>query len=272
MRFRPSVLLPAFAALLMAVVAADLLRAQTPVQTEPARKAAVGAKDEPKTDAPLTAEDQAALAVDQKLMTEAKDHSEIMKNLTYISDVIGPRLTGSQNLERANKWTAEKMKEYGLENVHLEPWTIPVGWERGTASLKIIEPDKELEHLIWGVWLDLEAEMKCRTPFIPMEEIAKSPMAEQLLAAVPQVTVPSGLPPEVMNQVIPQILKQISVVNLPGIDYELKPAIIESLRKASFFSIKGKLFARRDADLKITLNNVILSSQWIETSVPEHSK
>ena len=149
----------------------------------------------------------------------------------------------------------------------------PVGRkEAKEIGLKIIEPDKELEQLIWGVWLDLEAEMKCRTPFIPMEEIAKSPVGQQLLAAVPQATVPSGLPPEVMNQVIPQILQQISVVNLPGIDYELKPAIIESLRKASFFSIKGKLFARRDADLKITLNNVILSSQWIETTVPELSK
>src|SRR5262249_51225451 len=131
MRFRLSALLPAAVAILSAVAAVDLLRAQTPIQTEPARKSAAGAKDEPtKSDAPLTAEEQAALAIDQKLLAEAKDHSEIMKNLTYISDVIGPRLTGSQNLERANKWTAEKMKEYGLENVHLEPWTVPVGWER----------------------------------------------------------------------------------------------------------------------------------------------
>jgi hypothetical protein len=142
MRCRPSVFLPVAVALLTAVAAADLLRAQTPpVQPEPARKAAAGAKDEPKADAPLSADEQAALAIDQKLLAEAKDHSEIMKNLTYLSDVIGPRLTGSAALERANKWTAEKMKEYGLENVHLEPWTIPVGWERGTASIKIMEPD-----------------------------------------------------------------------------------------------------------------------------------
>ena len=64
-----------------------------------------------------------------------------MANLQYISDVIGPRLTGSANLKRANEYTAEKMKSYGLENVHLEPWSIPVGWERGTATIKMIEPD-----------------------------------------------------------------------------------------------------------------------------------
>jgi hypothetical protein len=87
----------------------------------------------------------AAIELDKKIMAEIKDHSEIMKNLEYISDVIGPRLTGSSNLEKANKWTAEKMKEYGLENVHLEPWEIPMGWERGTARLTLKEPQvKEL--------------------------------------------------------------------------------------------------------------------------------
>src|SRR5262249_39305754 len=60
--------------------------------------------------------------------------------LGYISDIIGPRLTGSPALKRANDWTAEKMKSYGLSNVHLEPYEIPMGWERGTATARIIEP------------------------------------------------------------------------------------------------------------------------------------
>jgi carboxypeptidase Q len=77
---------------------------------------------------------------DRAVMAEIKARSEIMKNLEYLSDRIGGRLTGSANLERANKWTAEKMKAYGLENVRLEPWEIPYGWERGTASMKLVEP------------------------------------------------------------------------------------------------------------------------------------
>lgn len=82
-----------------------------------------------------------ALALDQKVLAAAKHDSEIMANLTYLSDIIGPRLTGSPALERANRWAAEKMKSYGLSNVHLEGWSIPVGWERGTATARIIEPD-----------------------------------------------------------------------------------------------------------------------------------
>jgi hypothetical protein len=85
------------------------------------------------------------LPTDRAIIAEIKAKSEIMKNLQYLSDVIGARLTGSKNVERANNWTADRMKAYGLENVHLEPWEIPVGWERGTASMKLIEPDNGRE-------------------------------------------------------------------------------------------------------------------------------
>jgi hypothetical protein len=81
------------------------------------------------------------IALDKKILAEAKNGSEIMANLTYLSDVIGSRLTGSAALKRANEWAADKMRAYGLSNVHLEGWTIPVGWERGSASVRIVEPD-----------------------------------------------------------------------------------------------------------------------------------
>ena len=82
-----------------------------------------------------------AAQLDTAIMAEIKARSEIMKNLEYLSDRIGGRLTGSANVEKANKWTAEKMKAYGLENVHLEPWEIPYGWERGKAEMKLVEPN-----------------------------------------------------------------------------------------------------------------------------------
>ena len=84
--------------------------------------------------------DPQALALDRKLMEEIKSHSEIMTNLGYLSDVIGPRLTGSAALKRANDWAADKMRSYGLSTVHLEAYSIPMAWERGTAYGRIIEP------------------------------------------------------------------------------------------------------------------------------------
>src|SRR5882724_8780242 len=73
-------------------------------------------------------------AADGKILSEIHDHSELMDNLEYLSDEIGPRLTGSPQLKRANDWTAEMFKKYGLTNVHLEAYSIPHAWERGCAN------------------------------------------------------------------------------------------------------------------------------------------
>lgn len=77
---------------------------------------------------------------DAKILAEIRDHAEVMANLEYLSDVIGPRLTGSERLKRANEWTAEMFRKYGLTNVHLEPWTIARSWARGTARARIVSP------------------------------------------------------------------------------------------------------------------------------------
>lgn len=83
----------------------------------------------------------AAVELDKALIAEVKTNTELMKNLEYLSDVIGPRLTGSRGLQRANEWAAKKMKAYGLKNVRQEAWEVPIGWERGPATMKVIEPD-----------------------------------------------------------------------------------------------------------------------------------
>jgi len=45
-----------------------------------------------------------------------------MKTLEYLTDAIGPRLTGSPNLKRANEWTRDQLACWGLTNAHLEAW------------------------------------------------------------------------------------------------------------------------------------------------------
>ena len=75
-----------------------------------------------------------------KIFTEIRERSELMSNLEYLSDMIGPRLTGSDNLKRANEWTAQKFRDYGLENVHLESYTIAHSWKRGRATARLVKP------------------------------------------------------------------------------------------------------------------------------------
>lgn len=57
-----------------------------------------------------------------RIRDEGLNRSEVMKTLSYLSDVIGPRLTGSPNMKRANEWTREKMASWGLANAQIEPW------------------------------------------------------------------------------------------------------------------------------------------------------
>ena len=45
-----------------------------------------------------------------------------MTHLDYLTNVIGPRLTASPNMKRANNWTRDKLDEWGLKDAHLEAW------------------------------------------------------------------------------------------------------------------------------------------------------
>jgi hypothetical protein len=74
---------------------------------------------------------------DQGLTT----NSQAMATLSYLSDVIGERLTGSPSLKRANEWTKMKLESWGLSNAHLEAWgPFGRGWELKHFSAQIVEP------------------------------------------------------------------------------------------------------------------------------------
>src|SRR5262245_39227878 len=66
-----------------------------------------------------------------RIQEEAETNSQIVPVLTYLTEVIGPRLTGSAALKRANEWTRVKLRSWGMENAHLESWGPfpPGGWK-----------------------------------------------------------------------------------------------------------------------------------------------
>ena len=89
---------------------------------------------------------------DQQILSEIREHSEVMDNLEYLSDRIGPRLTGTTQLKQANDWTVEMFKKYGLTNVHLEAYSIPHSWVRGTATARIIAPTQHPLTIAAAAW------------------------------------------------------------------------------------------------------------------------
>lgn len=72
-----------------------------------------------------------------KIISEGKDRNQVMDHLTHLATKIGPRLTGSTNVETANKWAMEQFKSWGLESSLHEWGTIPVRFDRGPSSAKV---------------------------------------------------------------------------------------------------------------------------------------
>ena len=69
-----------------------------------------------------------------RIAGEGMMNSHAFEYLSELSDDIGARVTGSPAEHKAEEWSAAKMKAIGLENVHLEKYTIWKGWTRGTAE------------------------------------------------------------------------------------------------------------------------------------------
>ena len=76
---------------------------------------------------------------DQKIADEVKAHSELMKNLEYLTTQIGPRLTGSPQMQAASDWTLKRFQDYGVD-AHLETAEIAHGWTRGVETAEITSP------------------------------------------------------------------------------------------------------------------------------------
>ena len=81
------------------------------------------------------------LAVMAKIRAEGMERSQIMDTLSYLTDVIGPRLTGSPQMKAANEWTKNKMTSYGLVNGAVEPWgEFGRGWSFDKVVAHVTEP------------------------------------------------------------------------------------------------------------------------------------
>ena len=76
-----------------------------------------------------------------KIRDEGMNRSQVMQTLSYMTDVIGPRLTGAPGMKHANEWTRDKMKEWGMQNAQLEAWgPFGRGWSLRKFTAAVTEP------------------------------------------------------------------------------------------------------------------------------------
>lgn len=78
----------------------------------------------------------------QRIRDEGLNHSHVMEFASALMDGIGPRLTGSPNLKKANEWTRDTLTKIGLENAHLEDWgEFGMGWQQLNTWARMVTPD-----------------------------------------------------------------------------------------------------------------------------------
>ena len=78
----------------------------------------------------------------QRIRDEGLNHSHVMEFASALMDGIGPRLTGSPNVKKANEWTRDTLSNIGLENAHLEDWgEFGLGWQQLNTWARMVTPD-----------------------------------------------------------------------------------------------------------------------------------
>lgn len=69
-------------------------------------------------------------AMMRKIRNEGLNHSQVMNTAFYLTDVSGPRLSGSPELKNAQNWAVNQLTQWGLVNAKREPWgKFGKGWE-----------------------------------------------------------------------------------------------------------------------------------------------
>jgi carboxypeptidase Q len=77
-----------------------------------------------------------------RIREEGLQHSHIMEYASALADGIGPRLTGSANLAKANAWTRDQLAAMGCANPHLEDWgEFGMGWQQLNTWVRMTSPD-----------------------------------------------------------------------------------------------------------------------------------
>ena len=134
--------------------------------------------------------------------------------------------------------------------------------EAKTIGLNIVEPEAKIEKAMWAIWQNIELEMKCAEPFSPLEEVFTDPVIKTALTSTQVINLPSNAPPHIVQQVYQNIISQLAIIDIPGKDYELFQATLESIYCRSEFRTNGIISASRRPDFSIAVNVLKTSSRW----------
>jgi carboxypeptidase Q len=106
------------------------------------KKPNLSSEETPSYELPQPAKESIDYTMYQRIRDEGLGHSHVMEYASALADGIGPRLTGSPNLKRANEWTRDQLAAMGCGNAHLEDWgEFGMGWQQLNTWVRMTSPD-----------------------------------------------------------------------------------------------------------------------------------
>ena len=150
---------------------------------------------------PQPAEENVDLTMYAKIRDEGLRHSHVMEFAGALMEGIGPRLTGSPNMAKANAWTRDTLTAIGLSNAHLEDWgEFGFGWQQINTWARMVSPDPEplwLQSAPWSVATNgpIKGEVVYIDPATANAEKLKGTLAGKIvllgaMRATPDITEP----------------------------------------------------------------------------------
>jgi len=93
---------------------------------------------------PQPAVESLDLTMYARIRAEGLTHSKVMQFAGALADDIGPRLTGSPNIDKGYDWAIATLTKVGLENAHKEDWgEFGFGWQQINTWARMVSPDPE---------------------------------------------------------------------------------------------------------------------------------
>lgn len=134
--------------------------------------------------------------------------------------------------------------------------------EAKNIGLPVLFPDQVLADLLWNIWKDFDAEMKCSKTFDPIEELLSDPAIKSKLMTVPVINLPANIPQQMAITKMQQVISQIQPTTQAALQFDVLLAVIESPRLSFQCSQNFNMLAWRNEKMELTYNITVHSSGW----------
>ena len=135
--------------------------------------------------------------------------------------------------------------------------------EAKEIGLNVSNPPEKLEKAMWDCWLEVEKDIKVRTPFDPMDIVSSTKGMEPLFQPPPSIVIPGNTPPQMAQQVFAQFLANaVQVITVKEILCATILSLLESPRHQRMFITEGVLAPFRQPTGAITVNITQKVATW----------